>query len=205
MPRYYFDIQNGSPYRDEVGEDLLDDQAAWLAAMRLAREIEDVLRPSGTWNLEVRTKKKSQSSVSRSERNGSVTGRACAVPRSRVVPTSPDQRGPWSTFTSSRSSTPREKRLSPPSVVSVSILELTIVVIIVFVTIIFVITTVIVMALTARIGNGRRSQTGRQQESHRWRCHCCELAARAKKCTSIGLSRCDARRSPCCHENFPAR
>jgi hypothetical protein len=22
MPRYYFDIENGDPYRDEIGEDL---------------------------------------------------------------------------------------------------------------------------------------------------------------------------------------
>lgn len=54
MPRYYFDIENGRPHRDEVGEDLPDDAAAWRSAVRLAREIEDVLDPGGTWNLEVR-------------------------------------------------------------------------------------------------------------------------------------------------------
>lgn len=54
MPRYYFDIQNGEPYRDDVGEDLPDDDAAWRSAKRLAREIEDVLPPGGRWHLQVR-------------------------------------------------------------------------------------------------------------------------------------------------------
>ncbi|MDA9426012.1 hypothetical protein XH97_28365 [Bradyrhizobium sp. CCBAU 53380] len=53
MPRYYFDIENGEPYRDEVGEDLTDDQAAWRTALRLSREIEDRLAPGGTWRVQV--------------------------------------------------------------------------------------------------------------------------------------------------------
>ena len=40
MPRYYFDIENGQPYRDEIGEDLADDRAAWRTAVRRTREIE---------------------------------------------------------------------------------------------------------------------------------------------------------------------
>jgi hypothetical protein len=32
MKRYYFDINKGHPYRDEIGEDLPDDEAAWRAA-----------------------------------------------------------------------------------------------------------------------------------------------------------------------------
>jgi hypothetical protein len=54
MARYYFDINNGHPYRDEVGEDLANDAAAWMAAKRLTRDIENVLAPGQSWNLEVR-------------------------------------------------------------------------------------------------------------------------------------------------------
>jgi hypothetical protein len=53
MPRYYFDIENGDPYRDEIGEDLSDDQAAWRSALRLSRDIEERLAPGGTWRLQV--------------------------------------------------------------------------------------------------------------------------------------------------------
>ena len=56
MARYYFDIDNGHPHRDEVGEDLPDDQAAWRAAIRFSRDIEDKLAPGGTWNLLVRSR-----------------------------------------------------------------------------------------------------------------------------------------------------
>ncbi|MEH2488588.1 hypothetical protein V1280_004527 [Bradyrhizobium sp. AZCC 2230] len=55
MPRYYFDIESGQPYRDEIGEYLLDDQAAWRTALRRSREIEDRLAPGGTWRLQVST------------------------------------------------------------------------------------------------------------------------------------------------------
>ncbi|WP_458194122.1 DUF6894 family protein [Bradyrhizobium sp. UFLA05-153] len=56
MPRYYFDIHNGHPYRDELGEDLPNDEAAWRTAIRLARDIEDKLAPGGVWKLVVRTR-----------------------------------------------------------------------------------------------------------------------------------------------------
>ena len=55
MPRYFFDFENGQPHRDEVGEALSDDRAAWREALRHAREIEDVLAPGGSWSLEVRS------------------------------------------------------------------------------------------------------------------------------------------------------
>lgn len=56
MPEYFFNIENGHPSQDEVGDVLKDDRAAWQEAMRRAREIEDVLRPGGAWQLEVRTR-----------------------------------------------------------------------------------------------------------------------------------------------------
>ena len=46
--------ENGDPYRDEIGEDLSDDQAAWRSALRLSRDIEERLAPGGTWRLQVR-------------------------------------------------------------------------------------------------------------------------------------------------------
>jgi hypothetical protein len=45
MARYFFHIDAENPHHDEVGEDLLDDGAAWLTAMRLARDIESNLQP----------------------------------------------------------------------------------------------------------------------------------------------------------------
>ncbi|MBU6461254.1 MAG: tRNA 5-methylaminomethyl-2-thiouridine synthase [Bradyrhizobium sp.] len=54
MTRYFFHIDGQNPYCDDLGEDLPDDQAAWWAAMRLARDVEDHLRPGQSWHLEVR-------------------------------------------------------------------------------------------------------------------------------------------------------
>jgi len=53
MPRYFFHISNGKPYKDEMGEELRDAAEAWFAAKRLARDIEDTLEPNGRWNVEV--------------------------------------------------------------------------------------------------------------------------------------------------------
>ncbi|OPY98818.1 hypothetical protein A5906_30045 [Bradyrhizobium sacchari] len=53
MPRYYFNIHNGHPFEDRVGEDLPDEEAAWKNALLLTRDIEDVLAPGGAWRLEV--------------------------------------------------------------------------------------------------------------------------------------------------------
>jgi hypothetical protein len=54
MARYFFHIDAENPHHDEVGEDLLDDGAAWLTAMRLARDIESNLQPGQEWQLDVR-------------------------------------------------------------------------------------------------------------------------------------------------------
>ena len=54
MVRYFFRITNGNPYEDDIGEELRDDGEAWLAAKRLARDIEDTLDPNGKWAVEVR-------------------------------------------------------------------------------------------------------------------------------------------------------
>lgn len=53
MPRYYFHITNGKPYRDECGEELRDTTEAWSAAKRLTRDIEDTLDPNARWEVEV--------------------------------------------------------------------------------------------------------------------------------------------------------
>jgi uncharacterized protein DUF6894 len=54
MVRYFFRITNGNPHEDDIGEELRDDREAWLAAKRLARDIEDTLDPNGKWTVEVR-------------------------------------------------------------------------------------------------------------------------------------------------------
>jgi hypothetical protein len=54
MARYFFHIDGGSPHRDEVGEELPDDAAAWRTAMQLARDIESNLQPGQSWHLDVR-------------------------------------------------------------------------------------------------------------------------------------------------------
>ncbi|MBB4397961.1 DUF6894 family protein [Bradyrhizobium sp. ERR14] len=53
MTRYFFQITNGAPHDDDVGEELQDDHAAWVCAKRLARDIEDSLHPNGNWQVEV--------------------------------------------------------------------------------------------------------------------------------------------------------
>jgi hypothetical protein len=58
MARYFFHIEGEKPHRDEIGEDLPDDEAAWKAAMQLARDVEDNLRPGQTWRLDVRDRDK---------------------------------------------------------------------------------------------------------------------------------------------------
>jgi DNA-binding IclR family transcriptional regulator len=54
MARYFFHIEGEKPHRDEIGEDLPDDEGAWRAAVKLARDVEDNLRPGQTWHLDVR-------------------------------------------------------------------------------------------------------------------------------------------------------
>jgi hypothetical protein len=53
MARYFFHIDGQRPHRDELGEDLPHDEAAWQAAVRLTRDIEDGFQPGHAWRLEV--------------------------------------------------------------------------------------------------------------------------------------------------------
>ena len=53
MPRYYFNIDGVHPFRDEHGEELADDVAAWTEALRLGRDLEGKLRPGQKWQLYV--------------------------------------------------------------------------------------------------------------------------------------------------------
>lgn len=53
MARYFFHIDGQRPHRDELGEDLADDAAAWRAAVRLTRDIEHDFHPGHVWRLEV--------------------------------------------------------------------------------------------------------------------------------------------------------
>ncbi|WP_394570356.1 DUF6894 family protein [Bradyrhizobium sp. 31Argb] len=56
MPRYFFHISNGHPFRDPKGEELRDDNAAWEQALRTVRDIESSLDLDGSpeWSIEVK-------------------------------------------------------------------------------------------------------------------------------------------------------
>jgi hypothetical protein len=56
MPRYYFELADGSPFLDPVGEELPDDHAAWIEALRTVRDVESTLdlETSPRWSIEVR-------------------------------------------------------------------------------------------------------------------------------------------------------
>ena len=51
MPRYYFHFRGTRPHTDETGELHSGDDAAWEAALRLARDVEHGLRPGEDWTL----------------------------------------------------------------------------------------------------------------------------------------------------------
>ena len=53
MPRYFFHINGRRAHRDEVGEHLADDAAAWNTSMRALRELEYCFDPGEDWQLEV--------------------------------------------------------------------------------------------------------------------------------------------------------
>jgi hypothetical protein len=53
MPRYYFNIHGDHPFQDELGEELADDAAAWVEALRLSRDVEGKLNPGQRWQLYV--------------------------------------------------------------------------------------------------------------------------------------------------------
>jgi hypothetical protein len=53
MRRYYFHFDGSRPHVDDTGEILKNDEAAWAAALRLARDVEHGLRPGADWTLRV--------------------------------------------------------------------------------------------------------------------------------------------------------
>jgi hypothetical protein len=57
MPRYFFNVRNLPPARDDIGEELPNDHAAWREATRFTAEIfKDVdgnLPPGSQWGLDV--------------------------------------------------------------------------------------------------------------------------------------------------------
>jgi hypothetical protein len=57
MPRYFFNIQNGSSGPDMEGEELPNKEAAWreatLMAGELFKDLDGKLRPDHEWSLEV--------------------------------------------------------------------------------------------------------------------------------------------------------
>jgi len=57
MPRYFFHVHNVAPTRDEEGEELPDDDAAWREATSyigaLLKDLDGKFRPGEEWNIEV--------------------------------------------------------------------------------------------------------------------------------------------------------
>ncbi|WP_456702176.1 DUF6894 family protein [Bradyrhizobium sp. USDA 4449] len=51
MQRYYFHFEGSRPHTDKAGEFLKSDEAAWDAALRLVRDVENGLRPGDQWIL----------------------------------------------------------------------------------------------------------------------------------------------------------
>ena len=53
MARYFFHIDGQRPHRDDQGEELRDEAAAWRAAIRHTRDIEDGFAPGhrGGWRF----------------------------------------------------------------------------------------------------------------------------------------------------------
>lgn len=57
MPRYFFNVHNGDPSIDDMGEELPDDEMAWRTATvftaDMLKDIEGKFRPGQEWSLEV--------------------------------------------------------------------------------------------------------------------------------------------------------
>jgi hypothetical protein len=53
MPRYFFHIDGRRAHRDQVGEELSHDDAAWQTSMRALRELEYDFSPGEDWQLQV--------------------------------------------------------------------------------------------------------------------------------------------------------
>jgi uncharacterized protein DUF6894 len=70
MPRYFFDISNGHPFKDPTGEELQDDNAAWLEALMTARDIETNLHfdDEKAWSVEVKREETSATTTSNASR-----------------------------------------------------------------------------------------------------------------------------------------
>jgi hypothetical protein len=59
MPRYKFNVIDGTTYRDNTGTDLPDDNSALAEGAQLAREVKADYRPDGeTWSVEVKDGKR---------------------------------------------------------------------------------------------------------------------------------------------------
>jgi hypothetical protein len=53
MPRYFFHIESERAHRDDLGEELQHDAAAWQSAVRMLRDLEHGFQPGEEWRLEV--------------------------------------------------------------------------------------------------------------------------------------------------------
>ncbi len=57
MPTYYFNVRNIPPALDEIGQEFLDDEAAWHEATRFAgelfKDVDGELQPGGECALDV--------------------------------------------------------------------------------------------------------------------------------------------------------
>ena len=53
MTRYFFRIDGERAHRDQVGEDLNHDEAAWQISVRALRELEYGFNPGDDWQLQV--------------------------------------------------------------------------------------------------------------------------------------------------------
>jgi hypothetical protein len=55
MPRYKFNVVDGTTYTDKTGTELPDDNSALAEGAQLAREVKADNRPDGeTWSVEVK-------------------------------------------------------------------------------------------------------------------------------------------------------
>lgn len=54
MPRYFFHFNGSRAHRDDIGELLDHDMAAWQQSLRMLRDLEHGFGPGDDWRLEVR-------------------------------------------------------------------------------------------------------------------------------------------------------
>jgi hypothetical protein len=53
MSKYFFHISGKDPFHDSDGLELPNDDAAWIEAKKLVRDIESDLAPGDDWQLDV--------------------------------------------------------------------------------------------------------------------------------------------------------